>query len=149
MRARRSGHGVSTGGDGYYLHRDEATFEDGTIDYLSLPAVLTGIEHIRDVDIERIHERVVALTEWLLVSLVGLRHGNGHPLVQVHGPTDTIGRGGTVTFTMHDPMGRAIDDRRVEELANRVNISLRTGCFRKPGAGDRPSAHRRPYARLV
>ena len=37
---------------------------------------------------------------------------------------------------MRDPDGRPIDDRRVEELANRVSISLRTGCFCNPGAGE-------------
>ena len=37
---------------------------------------------------------------------------------------------------MHDPGGRAIDDRRIEELANHVGISLRTGCFCNPGAGE-------------
>jgi len=41
---------------------------------------------------------------------------------------------------MRDPRGRPVDDRRVEELANRVNISLRTGCFCNPGAGE--IAHR-------
>jgi selenocysteine lyase/cysteine desulfurase len=56
--------------------------------------------------------------------------------VRIHGPADTVERGGTVTFTMQDPDGRPVDDRRVEELANRVNISLRTGCFCNPGAGE-------------
>ena len=37
---------------------------------------------------------------------------------------------------MRDRDGRPIDDRRVEELANRVSISLRTGCFCNPGAGE-------------
>ena len=37
---------------------------------------------------------------------------------------------------MCDVDGRPIDDRRVEELANGVNISLRTGCFCNPGAGE-------------
>ena len=41
---------------------------------------------------------------------------------------------------MHDRNGRRIDDLRVEELANRANISLRTGCFCNPGAGE--AAHR-------
>ena len=57
-------------------------------------------------------------------------------MVQIHGPTDTAARGGTVTFSMLDRDGRPIDDRRVEELANRGNISLRTGCFCNPGAGE-------------
>jgi selenocysteine lyase/cysteine desulfurase len=33
-----------------------------------------------------------------------------------------------------------VDDGRVEELANRANISLRTGCFCNPGASE--IAHR-------
>ncbi len=37
---------------------------------------------------------------------------------------------------MQDRDGLPIDDLRVEELANRVNISLRTGCFCNPGAGE-------------
>jgi selenocysteine lyase/cysteine desulfurase len=78
----------------------------------------------------------MCLTSWLLESLSGLRHSNGLPLVEIYGPTDSTDRGGTVTFIMHDVDGRSIDDRRVEELANGVNISLRTGCFCNPGAGE-------------
>ena len=127
---------ASVQGDGYYLHDDEAGFEDGTVDYLNLPAVTTGLAHLERIGRDRTHERVAALTAWLLGALGGLRHGNGRPVVQVFGPTDTTDRGGTVTFLMHDPDGRAVDDRRVEELANQVGISLRTGCFCNPGAGE-------------
>jgi molybdenum cofactor sulfurtransferase len=127
---------ASVQGDGHYLHLDEAAFEDGTIDYLNLPAVGTGLQHIERTGLESIHRRVVCLTAWLLDALTGLHHSNGRPVVQIHGPTDTTARGGTVTFLMRDRDGRPIDDRRVEELANRVNISLRTGCFCNPGAGE-------------
>ena len=41
-----------------------------------------------------------------------------------------------MTFSMRDRDGRPIDARRVEELANEANISLRTGCFCNPGAGE-------------
>ena len=127
---------ASVQGDGYYLHDDEAGFEDGTVDYLNIPAVETGLRHIDRIGIDTIHERVTHLTAWLLHALTELRHSNGEPLVQVFGPTTTEERGGTVSFVMHDPDGRPIDDRRVEELANRVNISIRTGCFCNPGAGE-------------
>lgn len=127
---------ASVQGHGYYLHDDEAGFEDGTVDYLNIPAVATGIRHIQRVGIDAIHDRVVALTGWLLDALTGLHHSNRAPLVTILGPTDTIDRGGTITFVMRDPDGRPIDDRRVEELANRVSISLRTGCFCNPGAGE-------------
>ncbi len=127
---------ASVRGDGHYLHRDEAAFEDGTVDYLNLPAVVTGLDHVRRVGLDAIHTRVGVLTAWLLDALGGLRHSSGEPLVHVHGPRDPIARGGTITFTMHDRDGRPVDDRRVEELANGVNISLRTGCFCNPGAGE-------------
>ncbi|MCB0966462.1 MAG: aminotransferase class V-fold PLP-dependent enzyme [Ilumatobacter sp.] len=127
---------ASVQGDGYYLHDDEAGFEDGTVDYLNIPAVETGLRHLERIGVDATHERVANLTEWLLDALTSLRHSNGEPLVQVFGPTTTEARGGTVSFVMHDPAGRPIDDRRVEELANGVNISLRTGCFCNPGAGE-------------
>lgn len=127
---------ASVKGDGHYLHRDEAAFEDGTVDYLNLPAVEIGLRHIGRVGLDVVHRRVGCLTAWLLDSLLGLRHSDGRRLVQILGPEDTVARGGTVTFLIHDRDGRPIDDRRVEELANRVNISLRTGCFCNPGAGE-------------
>jgi selenocysteine lyase/cysteine desulfurase len=45
-------------------------------------------------------------------------------------------RGGTVTVNFYDPEGRLFDWRHVEHLANQENISLRTGCFCNPGAGE-------------
>jgi selenocysteine lyase/cysteine desulfurase len=131
---------ASVQGDGYYLHDDEAAFEDGTIDYLNIPAVETGLRYLDEVGIDVVHDRVMALTDWLLHSLARLRHSNGTRVVDIFGPEDTRARGGTVTFAMYDPDRRPIDDRRVEELANRVNISIRTGCFCNPGAGE--IAHR-------
>jgi selenocysteine lyase/cysteine desulfurase len=45
-------------------------------------------------------------------------------------------RGGTVTLNFYDPEGHLVDYRRVEELAAQDGISLRTGCFCNPGAGE-------------
>ena len=45
-------------------------------------------------------------------------------------------RGGTVTLNFYDPDGHLLDYRRVEELAGGSGISLRTGCFCNPGAGE-------------
>jgi selenocysteine lyase/cysteine desulfurase len=123
-------------GDGHYLRDDEAAFEDGTVDYLNLPSVATGLVHIGGVGLDAIHHRVHCLTDWLLDALSGLRHHNGRRLVQIHGPRGTAGRGGVITFSLHDRDGLPIDDLRVEELANDANISLRTGCFCNPGAAE-------------
>ena len=127
---------ASVAGDGHYLRRDEAAFEDGTVDYLNLPAVTTGLGHINRVGLDAIHRRAGCLTGWLLGALDGLRHQGGRRLVQIHGPRGTVERGGTVTFAMYDRDGRRIDDLRAEELANRAGISLRTGCFCNPGAAE-------------
>ena len=87
----------------------EAGFEDGTVNYLSLPAVEIGLRHLDSIGIETmIHERVAALTGWLLDELTALRHSNGQPLVQIHGPQNLDDRGGTITLNLLDPAGGAI-----------------------------------------
>ena len=126
----------SVQGDGHYLVPGEAGFEDGTVNYLNIPAVEIGLRHLQEIGIETIHERVTCLAGWLIDSLTGLRHANGHPLVRLHGPAGTDQRGGTVTVSFDDPEGVCLDDRRIEELANHAHISLRTGCFCNPGAGE-------------
>ncbi len=127
---------ASVQGDRYYLAEDEAAFEDGTLNYLNLPAVEIGLKHIEAIGLEMIHERVRCLTGWLLNNLLALRHSNGRPLVQLYGPPNTHQRGGTVTINFFDSTGRAIDHRVIERRANRENISLRTGCFCNPGGGE-------------
>ena len=127
---------ASVQGEGYYLADGEAGFEDGTVNYLNLPAVEIGLKHIAANGIETIHTRVVCLTGWLLDRLLNLRHSSGAPLVRIYGPTNTRMRGGTVTLNFYDPNGKLFDYRRIETLANLVNISLRTGCFCNPGAGE-------------
>ena len=44
--------------------------------------------------------------------------------------------GGTVAMNVYDANGAMLDFRRVEELAAQEGISLRTGCFCNPGAGE-------------
>lgn len=123
-------------GQVHILSPREAGFEDGTLNFLSIPAVEIGLAHLRRVGLETIHRRVICLMKWLLAALLDLRHGNGRHMVRIYGPTTTTMRGGTVTFNCYDPDGHLIDYRRVEELASAQNISLRTGCFCNPGAGE-------------
>jgi len=126
----------SVQGDGHYLAEGEAGFEDGTVNYLNLPAVEIGLRHVAAIGVDALHERVVCLTGWLIDNLLALRHNNGKPLVHIHGPDTMQMRGGTIAVTFYDVDGAAIDERRIEELANRAHISLRTGCFCNPGAGE-------------
>ena len=120
----------------HVLSSGEAGFEDGTLNYLSIPAVEIGLNHLQKVGMETIQTRVHCLTDWLIKQLLALRHGNGRPMVRLYGPANMIQRGGTVTLNLYDPEGHLVDYRRVEELAAQQNISLRTGCFCNPGAGE-------------
>ncbi len=120
----------------HLLSAGEAGFEDGTLNFLAIPAVEIGLRHLAAVGIERIHTRVQCLTGWLLDELVSLRHATGKPMVRIYGPVTTTDRGGTITLNFYDPDGHLLDYRRVEELAGRQGISLRTGCFCNPGAGE-------------
>ena len=123
-------------GRGHVLATNEAGFEDGTLNYLSIPAVELGLRHLERVGIDAIQTRVGCLTGWLLTELQALRHGNGNPVVRLYGPSSSDARGATITMNFHDSNGTLLDFRRVEELAGQEGISLRTGCFCNPGAGE-------------
>jgi selenocysteine lyase/cysteine desulfurase len=45
-------------------------------------------------------------------------------------------RGGTISFSLDDPDGNRFDFRKIEALAYRENISLRTDCFCNPGTSE-------------
>ena len=127
---------ASVEGRCHILAPGEAGFEDGTLNYLAIPAVEIGLRHLDTIGIDTIQTRVRCLTEWLLQSLLELRHTNGRPLVRIYGPLTSAARGGIVTMNFYDPEGHLLDYRRVEELATQNRISLRTGCFCNPGAGE-------------
>ena len=127
---------ASVQGRAHVLARSEAAFEDGTLNYLSIPAVEIGLRHIQAIGMDVITQRVRCLTGWMLEELLALKHNNGHPMVRIYGPTTNEARGGTVTFNLYDAHGHLLDYRRVEELAGNEGISLRSGCFCNPGVGE-------------
>ena len=120
----------------HFLAEGEQAFEEGTLNYLNIPAVGIGLKHIESIGTDTIHDRVSILTSWLLENLVALRHSNGMPVIRVYGPTTMEARGGTLTINFYDPKDALIDHRRIDHLAGRAGISLRTGCFCNPGAGE-------------
>lgn len=127
---------ASVQGDRYYLQEGAEAFEDGTLNYLTLPAVEIGLRYLAGIGIDKIHTRVMCLTDWILGRLTSLHHSNGAPIVRVYGPVNTQERGGTIAMNFYDAHGHFIDHRWVEQKANQANISLRTGCFCNPGGGE-------------
>jgi selenocysteine lyase/cysteine desulfurase len=128
--------GVSVQGGWHRMLDDEGAFEDGTLNFLSIPDVTTGLDWVGGIGLDLIHRRVSMLTGWLLESLGRLRHDNGAPLIKLYGPAGLDRRGGTVSFNFLDPAGRIIDERAVARDAAKAGISLRTGCFCNPGVGE-------------
>jgi molybdenum cofactor sulfurtransferase len=127
---------ASVGADRYYLASGSPAFEDGTVNFLSLPALDLGFDLVGRAGIDLIHERVRTLCGWLLDSLVAMRHSNGLPMARIYGPITQDARGGTVTLNFHDRDGRFIDHQLIERGAAERRISIRGGCFCNPGAGE-------------
>lgn len=127
---------ASVGADRHYLASGASGFEDGTLNFSSLAAVDIGLDFIERVGIDVIHSRVRALTGWLIDRLVELRHASGRPLVTIYGPTDMTNRGGTISLNFSASSGAFIDHQAIEAKAGERGISLRSGCFCNPGAGE-------------
>ena len=141
---------ASVQGDKYYLAEGAAAFEDGTPDYLALPAVEIGLQHIESIGIDTIHERVRCLTGWLLDNLRGDRarptDGRSRASTARRRPT---GEARTVTFNFYGADGRAIDHRLVETQRECRQSLVAHGLLLQPRrrrGGARPVRHR---ARLV
>ncbi|OEK00290.1 hypothetical protein BFP97_01630 [Roseivirga sp. 4D4] len=127
---------VSVQGDGHYLEKQAARFEEGTVNYLDIPAIKFGLEYIEAIGISNIKNRVNSLTGYLVDKLTRLRHANGKPLIEIYGPRNMKGRGGTIALNFFDPDGVMHDFLSLEQQAFERNISIRTGCFCNPGIDE-------------
>ena len=61
---------------------------------------------------------------------------DGARAARVYGPPTWDRRGATIAFNFLHPDGRVVDERYVDRVAAEHSISLRTGCFCNPGAGE-------------
>jgi selenocysteine lyase/cysteine desulfurase len=127
---------VSVGLPWHTMAPDETAFEDGTLDFLSIPDVHFGLDWLADIGVPLVGTRVAALTGWFLRLLTAMRHSDGSPMSRVYGPVTGEARGGTVAFNLLDAAGRVVDERLVAAESSAAGISLRTGCFCNPGVGE-------------
>jgi molybdenum cofactor sulfurtransferase len=127
---------VSVSSDNFFLAENYERFEDGTLNYLGIPALTIGFHFINRIGMDTINRRVTLLTAWLLEQMLTLKHNNGEPLVHVFGPKDSTERGGTIIFNVFGNDGKPLPYLEVEAAANAANISLRTGCFCNPGIDE-------------
>ena len=127
---------VSVAGQHRFLAKTYERFEDGTINYLDIPAIKTGLEFIENIGIDRVNSRVRSLIETLSTELKELKHDNGQALVKVFGPENFSNRGGNIILNFFDVEGRVFAFEDIEFLANKDKISIRSGCFCNPGLDE-------------
>lgn len=127
---------VSVNYPGHFLVNNHERFENGTVNYLDIPAITNGLNYIERIGFERITNRIKYLVAVLLDELNKVKHSNGKNIVKVFGSEDITRKGGTLIFNMVDSDGNLFSIEEVERKANEKLISLRTGCFCNPGIDE-------------
>lgn len=120
----------------HYLANDHQRFEDGTINYLDLPAISIGLDYINKIGIKRISERTCSLANYIYDKLGKLKHSNGKHQLKLFGPSDRSHVGATLIMSIFDVDGEIYPFADFEKLANQQMISIRTGCFCNPGIDE-------------
>jgi selenocysteine lyase/cysteine desulfurase len=127
---------VSVQGATHLLRDGAEAFEDGTVNFLAVGAVIDGLDFLDELGMPNVRRHVGALTEQLVTELRALMHRDGSPLVRVYGPRDRYDCGGTVAFNVLDERGEVVPYGEIEARARELGISVRGGCFCNPGASE-------------
>ncbi|KAG5644499.1 hypothetical protein DXG03_008241 [Asterophora parasitica] len=124
-------------------HEPHEQFEDGTINYLTLPAITDGLQFL-SAYLPFLPLRLSSLLHYLINSLSLLRHDtSGTPVVRIlsrvptrrlKSPGDQADTGSMVSLLFLSPTGEMIPNSFIEYSASKQFISLRTGCMCNPGA---------------
>ena len=120
----------------HYLINNHERFENGTINYLDIPAVHTGINFLNDIGMERITERINALANYLYTELKALKHDNGKEVIKIFGPQNRAHTGSNMILNFFDQNAKLYPFELIEQDAARKNISIRSGCFCNPGIDE-------------
>lgn len=120
----------------HFLTDDYERFENGTLSYLEIPAITTGLNYLEEIGMDRLKERVQSLVQYLNEGLKDLEHSTGEKQLHIFGKPGSDQAGGTMIMTFRNPDGSKIDFEKIEELANEKKISIRSGCFCNPGLDE-------------
>jgi selenocysteine lyase/cysteine desulfurase len=121
---------VSVQNDRFRARIGGGAFEDGTPNFLAMPAVCDGLRWLTHVGMASIERHVKARTSQLLDRFASLGDR-----VRVYGPADEDARGGVVAFNLCSGE-RVVEYEAVESAARRHGIAIRGGCFCNPGAAE-------------
>ncbi|KAH7921642.1 PLP-dependent transferase [Leucogyrophana mollusca] len=117
-------------------------FEDGTINYLTLPAVTDGLRFL-SAYLPFLPLRLSCLLHFATTSLSRLRHeSTGTPVVNIlsklpsrrlRSVGEQADTGSVISLIFLFPSGQMMPNSFIEHVAVSQNISLRTGCMCNPG----------------
>ncbi|KIY69819.1 PLP-dependent transferase [Cylindrobasidium torrendii FP15055 ss-10] len=120
-------------------------FEEGTINYLSLPAVVSGLRML-SAYMPFLPLRLSILTHYAIEGLMNIRHSlSGLPVVMIlsrrpshklHFVGEQADSGSTISTIFVGPSGERLPNSFIEYAASCYNISLRTGCICNPGGAS-------------
>jgi selenocysteine lyase/cysteine desulfurase len=113
------------------LKAGSEAFEDGTPNFLAMPAICDGLKWLGNIGMDEVRNHVESVTSKLLRGLIGLG-----TRIQVYGPLQSSDRGGTLTFNLFEG-ARLLDFETVEAAARQRGIAVRGGCFCNPGAAEK------------
>lgn len=120
----------------HFLSDNHERFENGTVNYLDIPALKIGLDHMETIGMDRLKERVESLMDYLFNQLKELKHSNGEPQLDIFGHPERRNTGPTMILCFKNPDGGKIGFEKIESLANAQQISLRSGCFCNPGLDE-------------
>uniref|UniRef100_A0A182N1H7 Molybdenum cofactor sulfurase n=1 Tax=Anopheles dirus TaxID=7168 RepID=A0A182N1H7_9DIPT len=135
-----------SGASAFHEKRDTLAdrFEDGTINFLSIAALLPCMDTlgrlVPGATMERIQRHTFQLARYCYRALEALQHANGGRVVELHHDTafgDPGTQGAIVNFSVRNDDGGYVGFAEVACMAANHGIYLRTGCFCNPGACQR------------
>jgi selenocysteine lyase/cysteine desulfurase len=127
---------VSTLHRSHRLRNGVEGFEDGTPNFSGIAALAPAFDFLDSVGMPAISAHVADLTALALRLLRARRHANGQPVFRIHGPTNSIRRGGTIAFNVMNTSGVVVRYEEVERVAAANEVAIRGGCFCNPGASE-------------
>jgi molybdenum cofactor sulfurtransferase len=88
----------------FRLYDSHSAYEDGTINFLALPAVVKGLEFVKPL-IPIISERCGILVRYLWEELLDIRYDDQYatPLIEIRGPPPGPDRGSTLALLFRKP----------------------------------------------
>jgi len=114
---------------------DAEKWEDGTVNYLGIPAVRMGLEIVARYR-HLLPQRLTILCDYLAQGLMKLTHANGAPIVHIVSTLPDTTRpgasGSLVSCVFLNSTGRPIRNDIAEKSARASRIALRTGCLCNP-----------------